>query len=68
MVVGVSQLHLAVLWSRIDQRSIDDLGLQLPNLVQGRIEVLDLEPQHDTVTWRRCIGIDKVGTVLLVPA
>lgn len=49
LVVRIAQPHLAVSWSRIDKRSVDDHGGQFSNTVHGRIEVRHLEPQHDTV-------------------
>jgi hypothetical protein len=45
----------------------DDLGAQATSSRHGSVEVVDLKPQHDAMSWRRCGFVDDVGVVSLVP-
>jgi hypothetical protein len=52
---------------RPDVRLFDDLRPQLVSPSDGRVEIVDLEPQHDAMSRGRRVRIDEVGVVLRVP-
>ena len=67
VAIRIAQPHLAVLRRRIDMRLFDDLGAQVARARDGGIEVSDFEPQHDAMSDRRRVRIDKIRMILLIP-
>jgi hypothetical protein len=66
--IEIAKPNLPVSGCRVDVRSFDNLGLQPAGALHGRVKVVDLEPQHDTVSSRRRVCVDEIGVVFLVPS
>jgi hypothetical protein len=45
-----------------------DLSTQFARLFDDCIKVVYLEPEQDAVSGRRCVRVDKVGVIFLVPS
>jgi len=58
---------LPVLRSWVDVRLQDDPGAQTSDPLDGGVEVVDLEPEQDTMAVGRTVGTDQVWVLLLVP-
>ena len=67
IAIRIAQPDLPMSGRGIDMRFLDDLGSQGARPLHGRVEIVYLEPQQDTVSRRCCVCIDEVGVVFLVP-
>lgn len=68
IAVGVADPNFAMFRAEIDVRLFDDFGAEGARAVDGVVEVVDLEPEEDTVPVLRCLRSDEVRMVLLVPS
>jgi len=59
--------HFPVAWTRVEVRLLNDLRAQSAGSLHDRIKVIHLEPDEDTVSGRRCVGIDKIGVIFFIP-
>ena len=68
ITIGIAHPHFTVLGRRVDVRFFDNFGPQPASALHDRVKVVDLEPQQDTVSRRRRIGVDEIGVVCFVPS
>src|SRR5262245_24228500 len=67
VAIRISYPALAVLSVRIDVRRFEDLGLKGVCALNRRIEIIDLEPQKDTVAVRLLTRISQVWVLTSAP-
>ena len=67
VTIRISDPALAMLGVRVDMRLFEDLGVKSTRALDRRVEVIDLEPQKDTVAIRRVLGIAHVWILVSVP-
>jgi len=68
ITVGVAKPHFSVVWSRIEVGLLYDQSPQCLRPFDDCVEVLKLEPEQDAVSRWRCVGVDEVGMIFLVPS
>lgn len=54
-------------WGRVHVDVFDDFCLQGSRALDGCVEVVELEPQQDSVTVPSTVGVDEVWVVLCIP-
>src|ERR1700728_123772 len=68
IAIGVPEPNLSVLGGGVEMSVFDDLRLEPARALDGRVEIVDLEPQHDAVSRRRRVGVDEIGVVFHIPS
>ena len=52
----------------VEVNVFDDLPLEPADLFDGRVEIVDLKPQHDAMPRRRRIRVDEIGMLFRIPS
>ncbi len=52
----------------VDVGLFDNFGAQAANSLHDRVKIVYLEPQQDTMSRWRCVCVDEVWVVFLVPS
>ncbi len=68
ITVRIAEPNFPVWGPRIDVRFFDDLGSQPASSRHRRVEIVDLEPQDDTMPRPRCVGVDEVWVLFHIPS
>jgi hypothetical protein len=68
LTIGIAKPHFPLLGRRVDVRFFDNFGPEPASALHDRVKVVDLEPQQDTVSGRRRIGVDEIRVIFLVPS
>jgi hypothetical protein len=67
IAVRIAEPDLFVLGRGVDVRLLDDLRAEVARPLHRGIEVVDLEPQEDTVSRPARVCIGEIGMLFLVP-